>query len=277
MTTGWPPTALLNLREGVMEQTQPMTRPRTRGRVIVLLSIALIAFVVYACFGVLKAREAARHTACKGRLGKLQLALLNYHEVHGSFPPAYVADADGRPMHSWRVLILPYLGGEVEYKHYRFDEPWSSPHNIKIARSGVSALFRCPSNPQGELAPQTDYVLIVGKDTAFPGATTTKLTDILDGAENTILVAELNNSDIYWMEPRDLDAGTMSFLVNDPGRRSISAPHEIGPAVVFADRITAYRLSPSISPNTLKALTTIAGNEPVSKKKLILDNGQLGN
>ncbi|HEY2759688.1 MAG TPA: DUF1559 domain-containing protein [Pirellulales bacterium] len=32
------------------------------------------------------------------------LALLNYHHDHGSFPPAYVADASGKPLYSWRVL-----------------------------------------------------------------------------------------------------------------------------------------------------------------------------
>jgi hypothetical protein len=37
------------------------------------------------------------------------LAVANYHETYGSYPPAYVADRDGRPMHTWRVLILPFL------------------------------------------------------------------------------------------------------------------------------------------------------------------------
>jgi len=37
------------------------------------------------------------------------LAVANYHDSHGQFPPPYIAEADGKPMHSWRVLILPYL------------------------------------------------------------------------------------------------------------------------------------------------------------------------
>ena len=37
------------------------------------------------------------------------VALHNYHDEHGSFPPAYVSDESGRPLYSWRVLILPYL------------------------------------------------------------------------------------------------------------------------------------------------------------------------
>jgi hypothetical protein len=235
----------------------------------------MIGFVAWLYPRVQAAREAARHTACRGRLAKLELALQNYHDVHGSFPPAYLADETGKPLHSWRVLILPYFDRGKEYAEYRFDEPWNSPHNSKIEQSAATH-FRCPSRTSNHLAPTTDYVLIVGKGTAFPGAGTTKLADILDGVENTILVAEINNSDIHWMEPRDLDAETMSFLVNDAARPSVSAPHPAGPAVVFADTIKSYRLSPSLSANTLKALTTIAGNEPVSKEKLILESGQLG-
>ena len=41
----------------------------------------------------------------------------NYHDEHGSFPPAYIADASGKPMHSWRVLILPYLDEKGLYRN----------------------------------------------------------------------------------------------------------------------------------------------------------------
>lgn len=101
------------------------------------------------------------------------------------------------------------------------------------------------------------------------------MSDFTDGLENTILLVEINNSDIHWMEPRDLDFDTMSFLVNDTQRPSISAPHPTGPVVVFADSISGYRLAPSLRPETLKALLTIAGGEPVKKKSLVRStNGQ---
>ena len=47
------------------------------------------------------------------------MAVANYHGTYGCFPPAYIPDARGRPMHSWRVLILPFLErlGHV-------DRPW---------------------------------------------------------------------------------------------------------------------------------------------------------
>ena len=62
-------------------------------------------------------------------------ALLDYYQANHHFPPACIRDAAGRPMHSWRVLILPYLGYEDLYKQYRFDEPWDGPNNRRLAKS----------------------------------------------------------------------------------------------------------------------------------------------
>ena len=56
-----------------------------------------------------RAREPARRSQCKNNLKQIGLALHNYHETYGAFPPAYTVDADGKRLHSWRTLILPYL------------------------------------------------------------------------------------------------------------------------------------------------------------------------
>src|SRR5262245_3382414 len=55
------------------------------------------------------AREPARRMQCLNNLKQIALALHNYDATYGSLPPAYIADASGKPMHSWRVLILPFL------------------------------------------------------------------------------------------------------------------------------------------------------------------------
>lgn len=102
------------------------------------------------------------------------------------------------------------------------------------------------------------------------------MSDFTDGLENTILLVEIQNSDIHWMEPRDLDWRTMSFQVNDPRLPSISGPHPAGPVVVFGDRIHGFRLSSTLKPETLKALLTIAGGEPVTKNSLEVFSQQDG-
>ncbi|MFN0054259.1 MAG: DUF1559 domain-containing protein, partial [Planctomycetales bacterium] len=85
---------------------------------ILLLIGGCALAVLLVCGGILaalllpavqQAREAARRTQCKNNLHQIGLALHNYHDAFNSFPPAYIPDASGRPMHSWRVLILPFL------------------------------------------------------------------------------------------------------------------------------------------------------------------------
>jgi hypothetical protein len=91
--------------------------------------------------------------------------------------------------------------------------------------------------------------------------------DFQDGLEDTILIVEIANSDIHWMEPRDLDFNTMSFTIDDRSRPSISSPHPSGPgAVLFADRLSTDRLHTSLSPASIKAMLTISGGEAFHKE-----------
>ena len=96
-------------------------------------------------------QEAAKKAACSSNLHQISLAMLNYENANGHFPPAYVADEKGRPMHSWRVLILPYLEEGELYKQYNMNEPWDSPHNRTLAAK-MPKVYRCPTsrsrNPQ---------------------------------------------------------------------------------------------------------------------------------
>ena len=48
---------------------------------------------------------------------QIGVALHNYHDAHGCFPPAYIADANGRPMHSWRILLLAFLSESALLQH----------------------------------------------------------------------------------------------------------------------------------------------------------------
>jgi Tfp pilus assembly protein PilE len=54
--------------------------------------------------------EAARRNNCAAMLHQIGIALHEYAKVHGALPPAYTVDADGESLHSWRTLILPYIG-----------------------------------------------------------------------------------------------------------------------------------------------------------------------
>lgn len=250
------------LAEGEVGPTKSRPRPPKSG----LWNLCEIVLTLAACVAVLAAllipaveaaREAARRSQCTCNLCGIKLALINYHDANGSFPPAYIADASGKPMHSWRVLILPWMERKALYDRYRFDEPWDGPNN-RLLLDEVPTNFQCPSRPDpGSL---TSYVLLTGPGTVFPGSQSTKQADITDGTASTIMIVETSTVAIPWTAPQDLDVRTMSFRVNDPKRPSISSHHPGGANIVFVDASTWF-LKETITPGELRARITIAGGE----------------
>ena len=206
------------------------------------------------------AREAALRTQCMNNLKQIGLALHNYADAHGTFPPAYIADASGKPMHSWRVLILPYLEYQNVYNQYDFNEPWDGPNNSRLA-SLMPPVYSCPSHPP-DGTNTTSYMVVAGPGTAFPGATASRFADITDGLSNTVAVVESTGS-TNWMAPEDLDFTTMSFVINDPAGKAISSDHPGGAVVLFADGSVRY-VNDSLDPKTIKEMITSSGGEAPS-------------
>src|SRR5262249_25281385 len=147
-------------------------------------------------------REPGRRAQCSNNLRQLAIAIHNYHDDHGHLPPPYVADASGKPMHSWRVLILPYLERNDLYKAYDFNEPWNGPNNSQLAPQAPRE-FRCPSDPQ--LPPgMTNYFCIVGPGRAKDGQQQLKFGDVTDGLADTLMLVESSSARVNWLEPKDL-------------------------------------------------------------------------
>ena len=131
-------------------------------------------------------------------------ALLQYQAKHGALPASYIPDDKGRPAHSWRITILPLVqvGNPEVVSKYRYDEPWDGPHNAALRDEGFWWYYHCPSDPGARS--DTSYVVVVGRNTAFPGSKGIRLTDVKGDAAHTILAVETMQSGIHWMEPRDL-------------------------------------------------------------------------
>jgi len=202
-----------------------------------------------------------RRPQCMSNLRNIVLALHNYHSGHGSLPPAYISDANGRPMHSWRVLILPYLDRNDLYQLYRFDEPWDGPNNSKL-HNLIGDAFRCPQDHRGARSTETSYVAIVGQETIWPADRVVKLDEVSDGLSSTLLVVEIANSGIHWMQPRDLHVSQMSRTINGKSGQGISSAHPGGAVVGFADGHVRF-LSEMTPAATIEALLTIRGGETI--------------
>jgi len=209
------------------------------------------------------AREAARRAQCSNNLKHLALAMHNYYDTYQSFPPAYIADEAGRPMHSWRVLILPFVEQQALYELYNFDEPWNSPDNRALA-DVIPEVYRCPSEPPSGGSHNTAYAMIVGPGTLFDGAEVTRFRDVLDGTSNTILFVEVSGAEIHWMEPRDLDLEALRLRINNPAGPAIRSRHPGGVNSAFCDGSVRF-LSETIDPETLRLLITRADGNPVGR------------
>ncbi|MBN1589258.1 MAG: DUF1559 domain-containing protein [Pirellulales bacterium] len=83
-----------------------------------------------------------------------------YQNAYGELPPAAIRSKEGKAMHSWRVLILPYLGPDEAaiYRQYRFDEPWNGPNNLHLASQMPEFYEPNARTSQGET--ETTFVAI---------------------------------------------------------------------------------------------------------------------
>jgi hypothetical protein len=180
--------------------------------------------------------DGAGRRRCRLNLLQIGLALHLYHDDYGSFPPAYIANDQGRPMHSWRVLILPYLDERPLHEQYRFDEPWNGPSNSQLT-SRVPSVYQCPTDVHERAEPQpwTSYVAVIGPRTCWSGETPLVRDDITDRPDRTIHVVEVRASGIHWMEPRDLNVAQMARSINPESGQGTSSAHKAGAHVLRAD------------------------------------------
>jgi hypothetical protein len=238
---------------------------RVREYAIVLGVCLVIAWLLLPAT---RSGESPTRARCASSLQAIATAMYHYHDHYGCFPPAYVADADGRPMHSWRVLLLPFLDGQALYDRYRFDEPWDSPHNLALARdvprgeNRSYSIYHCATDRDSDKW-DTSYVMVVGPQTISDGPNSITYNDFPDGASTTIIVAEMSDSGISWMEPRDLKFDEMSFKINDPDRVGIRSKHS-GVVMVATGDGSVHTIPADIDPKILKALLTRNGGEQVT-------------
>jgi hypothetical protein len=178
-----------------------------------------------------------------------------YEDQHGRLPPAVVYGADGKPLLSWRVLLLPYIEQQALYQQFRLDEPWDSPHNIQLlpmmpATYGIQP----PSAARRAPAHHTILHVFVGPGAAFEGREGLRLkTDFPDGISNTLLVVEAGAS-VPWTKPEEPVYDPHGPL---PVPKGGFRDHFRG---AFADGSVSH-IPYSVSESTLRALITRNGGE----------------
>lgn len=201
-------------------------------------------------------RAAIHSNTCAHHLSFIYRGLRGYHDKYGKFPPAYIADASGKKLHSWRILILETLGEPLAtevYQAYRFDEPWDGPNNRKLLNH-MPAFYACTSDHSTPIAGRstTNYVVVTGPGAVFRPGGSLAISAVADIHDDTIILTETLPG-IPWTEPKDLEFDSMSFELNDPQHRSIASEDRPGPGVMFLDG-RLKRLGSTINADVVKSL-----------------------
>ena len=239
----------------------------------VLLCLCVMSFAVFFLFmlfivivHVTTKREPPFWSRCGINLHQIAFAMHNYHDIYHAFPPPYIADESGTPIHSWRILILPYAGLEyVElFKEYNFAEPWNGPHNSKLHEK-MPPLYRCSSIPVDSNC--TSFMMIVGPNTL---CNTEK-----KGTMSDLVFVETNNTITNWLEPADfpinnfhfgmsqerVPSSTLQRLGNHFNVTAMGTKIRVTGAALRDGRI--LRISEDTSPISLTTMSTIGGGENV--------------
>jgi hypothetical protein len=203
-------------------------------------------------------RRAEMQSASVMNLKQIAIALHNYHDTYRQFPPAYQVDATGKPVHSWRAAIMTFAEKSTFMLDYKLDEPWNGPSNSRLIWAQDNRIFRSPasSDPPGK----TNYVAVVGKGTMWPGAVGSKLADIDDDKAETIMVIEISDSNIHWMEPRDLPIEELEAWLDPDHQPRIFGNHIEGSLVAHADG-SVEMLPRDVTIERLRAMITPAGDD----------------
>ncbi len=204
------------------------------------------------------AEEKANLLASVNNLKQLALAMHNYHDARRIFPLVANFDKQGRPLLSWRVHLLPYLGQNELYKQFHLDEPWDSERNKKLIKR-MPHFYVSPGR-KARKPGTTTYVVPVGMETVFTGTKShVAFRDIRDGTSNTIMLLDAAEKHaVPWTKPND--------WTYDPAKIRDVVFERFGETglVSFCDG-SVRGLPKDIQDESLKALFTRGGNEPIGQ------------
>jgi len=260
---------LLGLRQIRLSEKEGDSRLAGRGLAItgVLLSLAFTA-IHTVILGMLllpaveAASDSARRTSCSNNLKQILLGMHIYADANtrkgDNFFLTDIYDADGKPLLSWRVAILPYLEQGELYRRFRLNEPWDSPHNVQLIRH-MPACLRCPSHPEGLPTGMTSYIAMKGAGLFLdPSGKARGFRDFNDGTSKSIAIVEAPPSlAIEWTRP-DPPLGDLAAFLD-----AVSTCHGGGLfGVGFADGHVEF-LRSDIRTEVFESLMTISGGEPI--------------
>ena len=146
------------------------------------------------------------------KLELLSRLFMVYNERNGHFP-SDIVDAEGKPLLSWRVAVLPLLGLEELYRQFNLDESWESEHNRELLDS-MPTLFH-PLTDEVALS-QTVFRFFDSEGTPFSNRNL-KAEDVVNPRGTLMFVKVLPGRAVEWTKPEPLEfhIDTLSDIVGN--------------------------------------------------------------
>jgi hypothetical protein len=225
------------------------------------------------------AAAGARRAQSQNNLKQMALSILSFNDTYRRLPPAAICDKiTGKPLLSWRVILLPYLEQKPLFDEFKLDEPWDGPNNKKLlakmpdvyAPLGVmpkephSTFYRVfvatvdPKLPPGSQH-LTAWMTYPAPNTPFGAWGGPFPASISDGASNTIAIVEAAEA-VPWTKPDELVYDARKPLPK------LGGLFTDGFNVAWMDGSTRF-IPHRVDEKTLRALITANGNEVVDPSK----------
>lgn len=177
------------------------------GSVAKAILFLFAGWVFYAMVGILPAMILTTIAVGKAETQFYQIvnAMHDYHEKHKVMPPVANMSNDNKPLLSWRVHLLPFLGEEALYEKFHLDEPWDSPHNLKLV-AAMPACYHMPQHCRTAPVGHTYFQLLVGPEAFFEIGKQRSLEMLAarDGVKNTT-IASYARDPVPWTKPADIE------------------------------------------------------------------------
>jgi hypothetical protein len=250
-------------------EVQPREGKNVKVRMRVPYDLKLFGDLLRDAFTKVRDRIISQHN-----LKQLALAMHEYQGTFGQLPPAVVYSKEGKPLYSWRVLLLPFLEQQNLYKQFKLDEPWDSENNKKLLaqmpmlfgpvrnarKGGQSTYYQVFDGPDAPFDSDQRNGLVPFQPGWHPGKPvfqSRKITRIpatfKDGTTNTLLIVEAGEA-VPWTKPVDLPYRAKGPLPKLGGQ------FKDGFNAALADGSVRF-LYRSLSEQTLRAAITPAGGE----------------
>lgn len=181
----------------------------------------------------------------------------HYSKDSGSVMSQFTVDDQGKPLCSWRFVLRPHMD-TANLPGRDYTKPWNAPQNIQWEYTAFACFCMRPRNVY------TNVVAVAGEGTAFDDSVMRPIESLPD---DLILLVEVRDSAIHWMEPRDFDIQSMPREIAGEGL-CISGMDGDGFLVAFADK-SVWLLDNRTPFETVSCFFTVEGADAHDRRELL--------